>query len=132
VLAYEPSPTGGRLAIDATAAYPPAAKLESWTREMVVDRGAVTVRDAFRTTGQGSIEHVLWSEIEPQILGCEAKLGPATMTVTPGATLASERVDPLAHKLRDYKPGQWLYRLTATYPTAADGTLNVETRFVVG
>ncbi|HLL89693.1 MAG TPA: heparinase II/III family protein, partial [Tepidisphaeraceae bacterium] len=132
ILAWDPAPTGGRLSIDATAAYPPAAKLESWTRQMVVDRGTVTLADAFRTAGPGTVEHVVWSEIEPTIRGREAKLGPATMTISPGATLTSERIDPQAHNLRDYKPGQWLYRLTATYATAADGSLDVETRFVVG
>lgn len=126
---------GSSFKLDLTAAYPPAAGLQSWTRELRVDND-VALCDEFRLAPNGVITHVLWSCHEPRDLReedgslsfdvgelrCELRPAPRSFEVT-------------SHSSADLKllqfDGQTLFCLRAHYKCGPAGVLRIETRFTI-
>ena len=149
VLAWQPDGEIPRLALDLTAAYPPEAGLERWTRTLErfpAGTGAygplparVLVTDVFKTKTPGQkITHRIWSlegfkepgervegggfRLQLGALTCE--ISPAPYALMPSRFTAEELL------LRDFA-GRTLWRIEAVYRTDEQGSLSVETRFFV-
>lgn len=136
VESWHPNHELSRLRLDLTAAYPPAAGLLSWVRQL---RGALeheaparfVIDDHFGTRlPDRPIVEVVWSAIEPHIEPATTSeqavsLGPLRVLLSPAPRAMNiVAVDPREHRLRDYPTGM-LYRIEAMYRTDSQGLLSV-------
>jgi hypothetical protein len=146
VLAWEPGPAA-KLVLDLTAAYPPEAGLQLWTRSLERRPGGgggeparFVLTDVFRTQEPNQrITHVLWSlegfqEPDERVMcgGVAWRLGPLGVELSPAPTaLGCTLLAPSDLLLRDWA-GRKLHRIDAVYRTDEKGELKIETRFLVG
>lgn len=131
VLERELGAAGVSFALDATAAYPPEAGLQRWTRRLRTADHQATLTDTFQLAPSANVTHVVWFTSQPQAtetdggltlraasLNCRLEPAPARYDVI--------AVDPVEHRLREFGPGQTLYRVEAHY-TAPTGSLEYRT-----
>jgi hypothetical protein len=144
VLSWEPAGKNPKLVLDLTAAYPPEAGLEFWSRSLELRPSAsekepssqMVIVDVFRTKEPNKkITHVLWS-LEPFVESnqraqncCRWNLGPLCCEISsPPESSAFSEFSPEDLEMRDFK-GRKLYRLHAEYQSDESGELKIETRF---
>lgn len=131
------SPEEAHLKLEMSAAYPPAAGLQSWTRSLQSRGAQMLISDDFTTQRAAqSVTHVLWTLCEPQQLGDENgvlrfQLGPLSCEISPApATWNVVEYSPEALRLREFG-GQTLYCLHANYVTDESAQLHLKTDFSV-
>jgi hypothetical protein len=129
-----------QLVLDLTAAYPPAAALQLWTRKLSCEPSGngdkcMILRDAYRTTLPNiPIVHVIWSAQPPQVGDTGTlQLGNLRLHCSAQATLWPQVVTVNAddHRLNDFA-GRQLYRLEFHCHTDAQGKLEIQTLFAAG
>ena len=119
----------GRLLLDCTAAYPPEAKLQQWTRQIQrTAGGTITLTDQFTAEPGTPITHVLWSRFHPvqpgdgllRIGKLRVRCSVAMTQTTRVSGVEHDMVDPLNHSL---------HRLEFETRASADGQASVTTIF---
>ncbi len=117
VLAKDLTPGVVAVEMDLTSAYPPAAKLKLWKRSMKQRDGGFVIGDRYELAGAGEVTQVVWFAIKPAVeKGGAITAGPLQCRLTPPPVeMKVVEVDPVEHHLRDFKAGQTLYRLEASY-----------------
>lgn len=146
VLAWSPDGPIPRLVLDLTAAYPPEAGLETWTRTLEkwpatgsAEGGApakFVITDVFKTkTPRQKLTHVLWAlesfkEPDERVEGggFRLQLGKLSCEISPAPFAMSPTLfKPDDLLLRDFKD-RAICRIEAVYRTDDDGNLKIETR----
>lgn len=113
-----------RVSLAIENAYPPEARLKAWTRSLRSHGKGYVVRDQFELNRSSTVDHVIWSTVQPKVEGDTVMLGALVLRVTPAAEVAVEAVDPKAHQLRDFMAT--LYRTVFAYTDVT--ALNIETK----
>jgi hypothetical protein len=125
----------GRLSVELGSAYPPEAKLRSWTRSLAPIANGVEIADAFVTSESGvPITHVVWCFAEPKELPGDPdslvlqidKLR-CQISARPSAW-RGVREDPAALRMRQFND-RTLFRLEFDYVTAANGQCALTSTF---